>query len=280
MLRFGRPLARAAAFAGALGLTGCVEADKAGTPHLVSFDLIDATGAPIMRVPDAAVFTTSPRVTFMAVFDNVLDFSQIVNVDAGTTTPGLVTIAAVGNPVADAVYTPNGHNKFTLIYPKGPNITASPSPGLPSAASVTVALNTALLRGQNGQPLVVGAAPASISFQTDPFSVKGEDPEMMMPFSADHAFVVTASNIPNADFASKITVAGTVNMVPVVGLEYTVTVSEADPAQFLVAPKAGMWPAGSKITVTVAADAADQFGVALGMPATLSFDVAAPPAAP
>jgi hypothetical protein len=285
MIRFGKPLPRVAAIAGALWLSGCVEADKSGTPHLVAFDIIDATGSPVMKDPDASVFSVSPRVTFAAVFDDLLDFSQIVNVDSGVASSALVTIASGTTPiVADTAYTPNGHYKFTLIYPKGPNITAAPSPGLPSGSAVTVTLNTAMLRGHNQVPLVLGMVSPTLTFQTDAFGVaRNPDPEReddSEPVNADQPFEVKASNIPNEVFSTKISVTGVLDMVPIDGLEATVTVSEGDPAVFLVAPKSGLWPVGAKITVTVAKEAADQFGMALGQPATLSFDVVAPKMAP
>lgn len=277
MLGFEKPLPRAAFLAGALWFGGCIEADKAGTPHLVAFDIIDATGSPVMREPDAAVFTATPRASFTAVFDNVLDYTQIVDVEAGVGLPGVVTLTVDAMPRGiSTIYTPNGNHKFHFITAAGPNIAATPMGGLPSGANVVVALDTARLRGHNGQPVVIDPAiPAQISFQTAPFSVKGEDPAPMMPaFSADHAFVITASNTPGEAFATKVTATSTIGAVAT-PVDVTVAPSEADPTSFTVAPTAGMWPAGAKITVVVATDAADAFGIALGQPASLEFTVAA-----
>lgn len=274
MLGLEKPLPRVAFLAGALWLGGCIEADKAGTPRLLAFDIIDATGSPVMKDPDAAVFTATPRASFTAVFDNVLDFTQIVDVEAGVGLPGLVTITVKGVPAATStIYTPNGSQKYHLITAPGPNITATPTDGLPSGASVVVALDTARLRGRNGQPLIVDPAlPAQISFETAPFGVTGEMSDM--PFAADHAFVITTSNIPGEAFATKVSATSTVATVPA-PVDVTVTASEEDPTSFTVAPTAGMWPAGAKITVAVAADAADAFGVALGQPVSIDFTVAA-----
>lgn len=274
MLGSEKPLPRAAFLAGALWLGGCIEADKAGTPHLVSFDIIDATGSPVMRDPDAAVFTATPRASFTAIFDNLLDFTQIVDVEAGVGLPGVVNLTVKGVPAAaSTVYTPNGSAKFHFITASGPSIVAMPMGGLPSGSSVVVALDTARLRGNNGQPVVIDPAiPAQISFETAPFGVTGETSDM--PFTADHAFVITASNIPGEAFATKVTATSTLATV-VAPVAVTVTASEEDPTSFTVAPTAGMWPAGAKITVVVAADAADAFGVALGQPASLEFTVAA-----
>ncbi|MDX2018612.1 MAG: hypothetical protein SF187_00120 [Deltaproteobacteria bacterium] len=274
MLGLEKPLPRVALLAGALWLGGCIEADKPGTPRLVAFDVIDATGSAVMKDPDAAVFTATPRATFTAVFDNVLDFTQIVDVEAGVGLPGLVTITVKGVPAATStVYTPNGSQKYHFITAAGPNISATPMGGLPSGASVVVALDVARLRGHNGQPVVVDAAvPAQISFETAPFGVTGEASDM--PFTPDHAFVITASNIPGETFATKVSATSTVGAVTT-PVEVTVTASEEDPTSFTVAPMAGMWPAGAKITVAVAADAADAFGVALGQPASIDFTVAA-----
>lgn len=283
MIRFGKPLPRVAAIAGALWLSGCVEADKAGTPHLVAFEIMDATGSPVMKDPDAAVFTASPRVSFRAVFSDLLDFTQIVDVDAGTGLPGLVTLQAAGNPSISTIYTPNGHYKYSTppffgTATTGPNIAAIVAPGLPSGVPVLVTLDISRLKGHNGSPLVVdpGVLP-TIMFQTESFGVAGEKSEM--PFAADHAFVLTASNLLGETFASKVTATSTVGAA-VKPEEVVVTPSMEDPAQFTVAPKSGMWPAGAKITVTIATDAADQFGAALGAAVAIDFMVAAPTAAP
>jgi|GEM_PF-3840284 len=283
MIRFGKPLPRVAAIAGALWLSGCIEADKAGTPHLVAFDIMDATGSPVMKDPDAAVFTASPRVSFRAVFSDLLDFSQIVDVDAGTGLPGLVTIQAASNPSISTTYTPNGHHKFATPpffggTTTGPNIAATVAPGLPSGVPVLITLDITRLKGHNGVPLVVdpGVLP-TISFQTLEFGVEGETSKL--PFAADHAFAITATNLLGDTFASKVTATSTVGAV-VTPEEVVVELSKDDPAQFTVAPKSGMWPAGAKVTVTIAADAADQFGAALGAAVAIDFMVAAPAAAP
>ena len=283
MFRSRKPLPRVAAIAGALWLAGCVEADKAGTPHLYSFDLLDTSGTPVMKDPDAAVFTASPRVTFRAVFTDLLDFTQIVDVDAGVALPGLMTITTAGDQTLMTTYTHNGHHKFnTPMFfggnTTGPNITSAPQPGLHSGATVSVALDVTRLRGRDGKPLIIDqGVPPTLVFETERFGVKGEPNEM--PFAADHAFVVTASNIPAAMFATKFSASSTVD-VTVTPVEVTVTVDETDPAKFLVAPAAGMWPAGALITVTIAADAADQFGAVLGAVVLLTFSVAAAMAAP
>jgi hypothetical protein len=118
---------------------------------------------------------------------------------------------------------------------------------------------------------------SKIMFQTEVFGVTGET--LDMPAMADHPFVITASNLPGDTFASKVTATSTVGAA-VTPEEVVVTPSMDDPAQFTVAPKSGMWPAGAKVTVTIAADAADQFGAALGAAVAIDFMVAAPAAAP
>ena len=279
MLGFEKPLPRVACLAGALWLSGCIEADKAGTPHLVAFDIIDATGAPVMRDPDAAVFTATPRVSsFTAVFDHVLDFTQILNVDAGTTLPGLVNLTVKGAPTeVSTAYTVNGHHKYHFITSAGPNITAMPMGGLPSAASVVVALDVARLRGHNGQPVVIDpAVPAQISFETLPFGFIEEMDKPRVISGVSQPLVFSVSNIPEAAFATKVTVTSTVETV-VTPVDVTVTASVDDPASFTVVPTAGMWTAGAVITVALAADAADAFGVAVGQPTSIQFTVAAAP---
>jgi hypothetical protein len=276
MLGYEKPLSRAAFLAGALWLGGCIEADKAGTPRLVSFDIIDAKGAPVMRDFDAAAFTATPRATFTAIFDNLLDFTQIVDVEAGVGLPGVVNLTVQGVPAAaTTVYTPNGSAKFHFITASGPSIIATPTGGLPSGSSIVVALDTARLRGNNGQPLVVDPAiPAQLSFETVPFGVTRETGVPDKALALDEAAVIEATNIPAEAFATKVTATSTLATLAA-PVDVTVTPSEDDPAKFKVAPTAGMWPAGATINVIVAADAADAFGVALGQPAAIEFTVAA-----
>ncbi|MCG5054025.1 MAG: hypothetical protein KA712_13760 [Myxococcales bacterium] len=274
MFRFGRPFLLLG-FAALVPMTACVETDKAGTPTLLAFDVVGPSGSPVTRDPDAGVFSVPPRVSFNALFSELLDFDPLVDVDAGVDKPGVVLIEATGNPTATTVYTPNGDSQFTLIYAPGPSISAQPVPGLPAGSAVKVSLNTAIMRGKNGAPLVVGPSAAPVlTFVTDAFMVVGEESEM--PFTADHVFKITANNLPADTFASKISVSVSVGTVPVAGVETEITPDESDPASFSIAPKSGMWPAGASVVVTVAQDATDLFGVPLGQLVTLTFPVAAP----
>lgn len=276
MFKFCNPLPLALT-AAAMWLPGCVEADEAGAPTLLAFELVGPDGAPVANEGMVPVPTVSPRVSLNALFDNIIDYTLVQDADAGVGKPGVVVVTAPNNPMVSSNYTPNGHHKFTLLYPKGPTITAQISPGLPSGAPVRAVLDVTKIRGKGGQPLALGpSVTPTLDFITAPFAVTGETPpEEGGAFAADHAFKITASNLTSEAFATKVAVSGTLAMMPIAGLEAEVTVDEADPTSFLVSPKAGSWPAGATITVTVAADAADAFGVALGAPAVLTFPVAA-----
>lgn len=283
MFKFNKPLPLLATAAAVLGLGGCVEADKAGTPQLLAFEIIGPDGAPVESDPMVPVPVVSPMVSFNALFDDLLDYTLVQDADAGVGLPGVAAVAVTSNPaimpVVSTTYTPNGHHKFVLLYPKGPNLSVQVASGLPSGATVAVALDVTKLRGKNGQAAIIapGVSP-SLTFTTAPFSVTGQVGEE--PSAVDAGLTISASNVAAADFVSKVSVSGAVDMVPVMNLEVDVAAAEGSATDFVISPKAEMWPAGAVITVTVAADAADQFGVPLGAPAVITFPIAAAEAAP
>ena len=289
MFRFCKPLPLLATTFVALTATSCIEAERdEGTPQLVAFEILQRDWSPVTVDSAVPVPTVSPMVSFNARFDHLLDFNLLVNVDAGTAIEGLAAMTVTPSPVPppslSTVYSPNGHHKFALAARRGPDpgfeirgpsLAVQPS-GLPSGATVTVALDTSKLRGKKGQPVVLPAGvPTSWTVVTAPFSVTGET--SMKPFAVDHDFMISASNVADANFASKVTVSGSVDMVPVADLQVQVTAAKDSDTDFVVSPVGGAWPAGSVITVTVAADAADQFGIQLGTPAVVTFPVAAAP---
>ncbi len=283
MLNFNRHPPLFVTAAAVMALVGCVEADKGGgTPQLLAFEIIGPNGAPVESDADAGVPVVSPMVSFNAIFDDFLDYSLVQDADSGVGLPGVATVAVTSNapimlPVSvSTTYTHQGHPKFGLLYPKGPSIAVQVAPGLPSSATVAVALDETKLRGKNGKAVVITPGVAtSFTFMTSPFSVSREMSDD--PFAMDADLTVSASNVTAEDFIAKVSVSGTVDMMPITDLEVEVAAAEGSSTDFVITPKAEMWPAGAVITVTVAADAADQFGVQLGAPAVISFPIAAAP---
>ena len=189
----------------------------------------------------------------------------------------MVLVTAPNNPMVSTVYVPNGHHEFHLLFPPGPSITAQVAPGLPSGAAGSVTLDTSKIRGKGGQQLTIAAnKTAQWNFVTAPFAVSAAQTQMEYP--ASDPLVIATSNLPAEDFATKVTVTGTLNGMPIADLAVEVKPDESSPTQFTIAPAAETWPEGAIITVTVAG-AADAYGVALAAPAVLTFPVAAATAA-
>lgn len=272
MFQSRKTLPLVATAAAALWLAGCVEAEKAGRAQLLSFDIIGPDGAAVPKDPLVPVPVASPRSSFTALFDNPIDFELVQDADAGVGKPGVVTVTAPNAPMVTTLYTPNGHHQFTLIYPKGPTITANLSPGLPSGVPVTVTLDAQKLRAKDGQPAIVPPGMNVLSFVTAPFSVGPA--AMQMAYPADAPLTIATSNLPEETFGTKVVVTGVGADMMALSLETEVKPVEGDPTQFTIANKNGAWPEGATITVTIAADAADFFGMPLAAPTVITFPVA------
>jgi hypothetical protein len=268
---------------------------KAGAPVMLKFGALDPTGTPIELVTEAGATPVPPLATFAALFDRLLDPTALAEVkdDGGTIVPseGVALIDSEGTAVmSDAIYTPNGDAKFTLIYPPGPSLSIVPTLGLPSGSPVTVALNPEHVRSHDQtKPFVAGEdATDTLTFDTEPLAASiavpapeapdggGEDdagaggdggiPAAVAPPVESDIVVTITFNNQTDDLTKMAIVAPTAAGEPMVARGDTANV-------WTVSPPTGGWPAGATVTVTVKAAAADNFGKILGMDVASSFTV-------
>lgn len=204
---------------------------------------------------DAAVPTLPTRVRFKAIFDALLDSSRLGDVDAGAA--GVITASAVlasGAPAINVPTTTSYNPAGVFMAGPGPSLVADPAPALPSGSSVTLALDRASITGKDGLPF---QGPDTFAIVTEPFAVTVmylED-----EIARGYAIPLTFSGLPAADIAQ------TIKVVNASGAEVDIVVAptDEDPASFEVEyAKEGGWPLGA-YTLTIAATAADVFGVPL-----------------
>jgi hypothetical protein len=275
-----------------------------GAPVMLSFSVVDPLGAEITLVTEAGSNTVPPLSHFVATFDRLLDPTalEVIDSDGGGITPqaGVGKISWSGGAVdSNALYTPNGHHIFTLIYPKGPSITITPTLGLPSGSTVMVSLDSNKVRSHDQTTPFTPAADvaAILTFDTDPLAAtvvvpesvpsdagSGDDggadggadggPTLVMP-PVDPDFVVHIPfNNQTADSTeAQVQVSATVASQPVANLGATIARDDTDPTGWAVTPPASGWPAGATVTVTVGAAAADNFARTLGTAVTATFTV-------
>jgi hypothetical protein len=265
-----------------IGVLGCGGADgPSGPPVLVAVDVFDATGSPL-QLDAAAPAPISARVSFVFRFDRLLDPTELEEIVDGKPVPAkdVARIEASGEPEAVTTYIPNGHAKFKLIFAAGPALIVSPQPTLPSGAQVLVSLDRERILGKDGAgPFVPGEGVAdTLQFSTVPFAAliaPMEPPAQGQPVAGKSGVSVTFNNLPGQGIESQISIevfdaAGAA--LPEV--EAKVTADAADPTRWLVTPLDGSWPAGARVKVRVAREAADALGVTMADSATLEFEVA------
>lgn len=284
-----------------IAAAGCSPSNKvkSGPPELVSFGAVGPDG-PVELVTEAGENPVPPLAMFVAVFDRLLDASAIETIDDDggiSGNQGVALIESEGMPIdSTVVYVPNGDPVFTLFYPPGPSITITTVNGLPSASTVTVALNPDHVRSHDKtQPFrAADGGMETLSFMTEPLGAAIDVPapvpvdggteadggadggtgETITP-PVDPDFVVNiAFNNQTADTTeATIAAAATVAGVPVANLGATVARAMDSQSAWTVSPPMTGWPAGATVTVTVGAAAADKFGKTLGAPATATFTV-------
>jgi hypothetical protein len=277
---------------------------------MLSFSVIDPSGAAIELVSDAGNATVPPLSHFVAEFDRLLDPTALEALDGdGGVTPraGVGIIAWSGGSVdSNALYTPNGHHIFTLLYPKGPSIAIAPTLGLPSGSMVTASLDPNKVRSHDQTTPFTPAAgiAATLTFQTDPLTATvvvpppepsdaggvddagaddggadgggsdgGPPPDVAPPVDPDFIVHISFNNLTADSTAAQIQVSATLAGQPIANLGATVARDDMDPAGWMVTPPASGWPAGATVTVTVGAAAADNFARTLGTAATGTFTV-------
>src|SRR3954463_2878990 len=101
---------------------GCVSPEEVapGAPVLESFSVVDATGAAVALDGDGGPVLVPPRVTFLALFDRLLDPSPFAGDAGAPSLTGAVALNALGDRLAPVVYEPNGSTTGHLAFPPGP----------------------------------------------------------------------------------------------------------------------------------------------------------------
>jgi len=277
---------------------------KAGPPQLLSFGPVGANGAdePLVDPDGGAALPVSARSSIVAVFDRLLDPTYLEDLTdtgpAGKT--GVATIqTSIGHSDANIVYVPNGDTN-ALLLPPGPRILITPSPTLPSGATVTVTLSKDKVVSKAGEAFVVGTddmgiprTKETLTFTTEPLSVGfapapnadgGAVCGSLEATGAKGAIILTFNNaVDQTAIGAHVSVtAKDASGVAIAGVDATAskTVSTTDSGMVTVQPVvdadggATGWPAGATLTVTVDAQAQDAaLGTALGTPTSACFVV-------
>jgi hypothetical protein len=252
---------------------------------MVSLDVIDATGMPVALSADGGPVVVSPRVHVVALFDRLLDGDRLESVtDAGISgIAGIVALTGPGQPQASIAYIPNGDTTFKLLFAPGPQLVVTPVPTLPAGANITLTFDKSRLVSKRGEGPCTTAAgvPDVLTFTTAPFGATisagapAPVPGSPLPLVAPAApILVVFNNLPEAAIADHIVVevndgAGQ----KLVDVAAPAVPSAMDPATMVVSPKAGVWPDGARVTVTVNAAAKDAVGMPLAAAAMGIFVV-------
>lgn len=294
---------------------GCQPSNNvvAGAPQLLKFSVIGTDGQPVGIEGAGAVAAVSPRATFDALFDRLLDPAAIERLDADggrTGQPGVATIASdpAVDPASIAVaYTPNGAPPAdrgpqvpdgggpALIptNPPGPHVDITPTKAMPCATMVSVALTPSRLRSHDGQlpfKLADDTVESTLAFLTEPLTATITVPMVAVDAGTgdpDGGMTLTSMGVP----ASSVAHVTFNTLVPADQIQLTVKVQNVvlpdvgsvardgtDPTTWNVTPPRTGWPPGAEVTVAVIADAMDGYGVKIGaVPDAQSFTVAVAP---
>ena len=222
-------------------------------------------------------------------------------------TGGSIALSTLYIPNGDHQFTliPAAFTLFgvPILFANGPSITISPDMGLPSGSRVTVALDPAKVRSHDQttsfkaddgvtSPLVVDVEPlwrpwsCLLPCRSDAGS--GDDaatddggagdggtganvaPPVGCP---DYVAHVTFNNLTADATMDQIQVTGMAGTTPIVDLGAVVARDDMAPAGWTVSPPPDGWPPGAVVTITVTAEAVDNFGIKLGTPVSGSFTV-------
>jgi len=305
MKRLFGSLALGSGFVIVSAISGCTPDNtvKPGAPELLAFSVRGPDGNPVAITAADDGGTSDPIAplsAFVAVFDRILDPTTLETIDpdggAITENPGLAVVESGDTMVpSTTLYVPNGDAVFTLIYPKGPSVTITPTQGLPSGSPVTVTLETSKLRSHDQKsPVVLGdGGMSTLSFQTQPLSVTVSVPAAVPPDSGadtddgggddgggmsnwvtppvapDFDVSISFNNFTDED-ATRSAIMVTVNTLPSAA---AVDPDPSTPGAWTVKHPDGGWPAGAVVTVKVGADAADHFHKTLGTATSATFTV-------
>jgi hypothetical protein len=278
---------------------------KSGAPVILSFGAVAADGTAMSLTTEAGVAApASPLAHFVAIFDRLVDGDSLEDADGGVPKAGLAAgdYGSLATPLpVTTIYAPNGDSTFFGYLLQGPSLTVSPVCGLPSGASVQIALDVTKLRSHDRSTVATlgEGVTSTLTLTTDALSVAIEipdpdepDPDTGLPGGNDPQTVVDvkfndatpgATPLPGCaalpSTATYIHVSATLAGVPVLPFEAVVAQVEGDPAHWTVSPPGttadatGSWPAGALVTVTIDAAATDNFAMPLPSPKTASFMV-------
>jgi hypothetical protein len=303
--------------ASTIAWTGCQPSNDvpAGAPLLLSFTATAPDGTalvfgPVGALGAVATGAASPASHFLAIFDRLLDPTQLSALDRdGGILPEGDIVRVASTPAVDpltvqATYTPNGFVPsldpdagtplFGSALPEGPSLAVVPTAALPCGTTVSVALNPAKIRSHDQKTPFAPkdtTVPTQLTFTTEPFTATlglpqpptadgGDDAgaedagTVVSPgVPVDATATVTFNTLVGADAGDHIAVTVTVGTAVVPGFGPAV-VDPANPSVWnLVPPSAAGWPAGATVTVTVDGDVADGYGTKLGSPVSGSFQV-------
>jgi hypothetical protein len=271
----------ALSLASTIAWTGCQPSHDvpSGAPLLLSFTATAPDGTPLVFAGAVATGAASPLSHFLALFDRLLDPTQLSALDGdGGISPEGDIVRVTSTPAVDpltvqATYTPNGFVPsldpdagtplFGSALPEGPSLAVVPTAALPCGTTVSVALNPAKIRSHDQK---VPFAPkdatvlTQLTFTTEPFTATLGLPQ---PPTTDGG--ADASDDADADDA------GTA-VSPGVPGDATATVT----FNTLVGADAGDH---ITVTVTVGTEAVPGFGPAVVDPTNPSVWNVAPPSA-
>ncbi len=281
---------------------------KSGAPVMVTFSVVDPTGSTVELLTEAGTTTPVPPLsTFYALFDRILDPTPLEELDGdGGITPkeGAANVAWSGGAIpVKSLYVPDGDRKFTLIAAAyglrdGPSLTVTPTMGLPSGSSVTVALEPSKVRSHDQTtPFVAGdGVMTMLTFETEPLTATvtvpaapeapdagtddagtddaGASGGAPPSVATDYVVNVSFNNLTTDATADVIQVSATLAGAPIAGFDSPPPARDAmKPTDWDISPPQDGWPPGAVVTVTVGAAAADNFQQTLAAPVSATFTV-------
>jgi hypothetical protein len=259
---------RTAAGLALLVAAGC----HSGSPPRVDVLMasVPTSKEPLLRSTDGTLRGVSPLTEIQIGFDRPLSHGKLGGSDTGTApqiVDGLVQIVWENAPpgsreiLVHTVYSDSA-SPFTGNEGRA-TISLFTAADLPSGARLRLRLDRERIFSQEGDPL---EGPQDFFVETIPFSVRIAENSQVITNITPATLVF--SNRGAEDLPGHVTVA-------VAGAPLSVLVRDANPHrnEFIVLGPGGVWPQPGRYEVTVDAGAADDYGVKVPAPVSLSFEV-------
>jgi hypothetical protein len=217
--------------------------------------------------------TPVPIIGVVAVFDRLLDTapfdavfpdgsSNAVTASSSASAPqfGMISdYASTGTPTG---ITPLlGYYYYANFRDRGPSLFSQPVPAFPSGATVTVSVQSTMVRAKDGTTPFTGEGflmSGVIGFTMPAFTAVILPPDDANPARASF------TNLVGEDVLPHITVKAD-------GVDITATVGMAVNGATVAVTPTGSWPAGATIAISVDGTAQNLLGQPIDMPATGSF---------